>query len=164
MKRDAVIIGAVCVVAIVFAVWFFLTEQPRTVVVEPKAVSIEVITTGTNARITEAKNYRIKNAEELREVWYRALGPEAPAVPVIDFSTHHVLAVFAGEKPTGGYDVGVQSVVDTETAREVFVVRVEPGESCMNTQALTSPYQFVAVPKSELPIVRTDMQVVSSCE
>ena len=162
MQRDVLIIGAICVIAIVIGAWLYLFEV-KEVSSQPAAVSFTVLEHGTNALLTDRKNYRIKTSEEFREVWTYAFGPDSTPPSSVDFNTHHVLAVFEGQHASGGYDIAVSAVVDTDSAREVMVTHLEPGAECVTTQAMTSPYEFVLVPKSQAQIVRTDLTVTKDC-
>ena len=65
----------------------------------------------------------------------------------IDFSGFIIIAVFMGEKPTGGYDIRIQSIVRKGEILEVHVLTRVPGEGEMVTQALTSPYHIVMCPR-----------------
>lgn len=128
-------------------------------------VSFSVIATGSQAdMIEQRKNYRVKNAEELAALWVMVHGTDGPNLPQIDFETEEVLAVFEGTRPTGGYAVAVASVVDGDTVRAVELHHTIPDESCMVSQALTSPYALVRLPKTEAKIERTDVEVVAKCE
>lgn len=94
----------------------------------------------------------------------------------LDFSHYMVIAIFMGEKRTGGYSVnilraeemdGVEVMEYTEKgkgkvrplsqiAKKVFVVEYEeisPGPNSLITMAITSPYHIKAVRRSDLPVV-----------
>jgi hypothetical protein len=65
-----------------------------------------------------------------------------PARPVVDFSTHSVLASCLGERPTGGYRAHITEVRATG---EVRVRETQPGANCAVTEALTQPYHVISV-------------------
>ncbi len=50
-----------------------------------------------------------------------------------------VFAVFAGEKPTGGYELLIDSVEAEDGTLQVFIEEIEPGPDDHVTQALTYP-------------------------
>jgi len=78
----------------------------------------------------------------------------------INFDKDMVLAVFAGEKPTGGYGVKIEKVVHAAAKKTVWVIyserTPEPGSAV--TQALTYPSHVVAVRKveGEVKFVKAD--------
>jgi hypothetical protein len=161
MQRDTLIIVTICVLAVISGAWLFFSQTSLSA---PAAVAFTVLETGTQSQITEQKNYRIKTAEEFEALWTMVYGEGTGASREIDFSRLDVLAVFDGSRPSGGYEVAVQSVTDTGAVREVVVKHREPDATCITTQALTSPFQFVIVPKSSLAIVRTDVTETVLCE
>ena len=66
----------------------------------------------------------------------------------VNFDEFSAVAVFLGEKPTGGYDIKINSVIEEETAIRVYVEESSPGKKCMVTQAFTSPFEIVKIPKT----------------
>ncbi|MGI6603851.1 MAG: protease complex subunit PrcB family protein [Firmicutes bacterium] len=62
------------------------------------------------------------------------------------------LVVTRGVKPTGGYAVEIESVVDTGEEIEVQVRYVDPAPDAIVTQALTYPVALAVLPKVEKPV------------
>ena len=102
----------------------------------------------------------------------------------VDFSRDMIIAIFLGQKRTGGYginivkaeesdgmellelpgtgiwDPGIDEVRKLDSViyrrKKVFVIEYEeisPGPGSIVTQALTTPYEFKIVRKSDLPVV-----------
>lgn len=194
MQRNTLItIGLIVLAALVIASMFFYepvqvvdntnapgtTTQPGTTggsggvqtpgggtgtTTRPGLVTFRVLDTGTNASsIASRRNMTARTQAELRELWTAAKGTDSTP-PTINFSREYVIAVFAGQKSSGGHGVEVASVVDTSTARTVSVRIVKPGDGCIVTQALTNPYQIIVVPLSSAPIVYEDAQVIRTCD
>lgn len=159
--KDTLIIGAAILVAIAIGAWLmFGTPVPGPAGEEPVAFS--VLKEGDNASaLSERKNYRLKTQQELDELW--ALVGEG-AAPTVDFSTSEVLAAFDGVHPTGGYSVRFVSVDDIAQSRRVVIAHTAPGDGCMTTEALSSPFTMVVVPKSDLPISRIDQEQKNDCD
>jgi hypothetical protein len=75
--------------------------------------------------------------------------------PPVDFEESALIGVFSGVKPTGGYDIRVESIRYTPAPKiptddgisflDVHYVERIPGPDEIVTQATTRPYQFVAV-------------------
>lgn len=63
------------------------------------------------------------------------------------------LLVTYGEKPTGGYAVDIQQVVESEEEIIVKVAFTQPGEDDIVTQAITHPYDLFAMQPTEKPVV-----------
>lgn len=162
--RDAVIIGITVLLAILLGLWLFLEEAPKVKAPEGQATFSVLIEGQFSGSITERKNYRVQSEEGLRELWRLVYGNDGPIVPDIDFDTYELLAVFDGTHSSGGYDITVESVMDTPAVRTVSILHTVPGEECLTSQAITSPFEIVLLPKSSATISRTDRIETISCE
>lgn len=164
--RDLLIIVGVCIGAIVIGLFLFLfgtVSEPRDTF---GPVSFSVIAEGNTAGdMTKKKNYRVQNREELVAVWEAVYPAEAPPMPDVEFSRNEVLALFAGEQMSGGYGVGLESVISREDGKRLLtIIYTEPSSSCFVTEQITSPFQVVVLPKADAEVVREDKTVVVSCE
>lgn len=65
--------------------------------------------------------------------------------PKIDFTSTNALAVFAGQKPSSGYSVEIQSIVFQPKQKKlrIKVVEFEPPVSVGTLSVLTFPYDMV---------------------
>lgn len=125
-------------------------EVPFKVVVEgDRAVGVET-----------RKNIAVYDQDGLERLWSLVYGENAPALPAIDFDTEYAIGVFAGTQSSGGHDIAIERVLDDGSTRTVSISLMAPGEGCVTTQALTSPFQIVRVPFSSLTLARGDEQVV----
>lgn len=124
------------------------------------AVPFAELARGTNAPIDRRVNYLITSPEQFRDLW--AMIGAAEMMPDIDFSAYVVAAVFAGEKPTGGYDITVSGVKDADV-RTVTVTLAEPGGDCVLTQMITAPYQIIKLPRTTLNIIHEDVSTTVGC-
>ncbi len=104
-------------------------------------------------------NYIINSPEE----WDVLFG-ESGIVPDVDFNEKTVIAVIMGQKPSGGYSVGLKQIEVTEDRIEFMVNETIPGESCIVTEALTNPYQIIAIQKVNYEIKFLGNTIVSECE
>lgn len=93
----------------------------------------------------EARQGVVPTAAEWEALWAGA-GGGAP-LPEVDFTREEVIVAAAGTRPSGGHEIEVESVRDAGSRRVVVVRETAPGSGCMNTQALTQPADFVAVPR-----------------
>lgn len=123
-------------------------------------VAFAPIVSGFNSSVTERKNYLITSSTQLSELWKMFATNSKP--PVVDFVSSNVIAVFAGQKPTGGYSISVSKIKDSDT-RTVTVLLSRPDKNCVLTQALTAPYQIIKIPKSTLPLDHTDISTTTPC-
>jgi len=111
-------------------------------------VAWEVLAQGQQAVGFDKPQYvLVKSSDQLTNLWYKAYGSQlnVPPVPNIDFSRETVLAVFDGQKPTGGYDLKVRSVTVENGELYVDLVKQQPQQGQITTQALTSPWLLIHV-------------------
>jgi hypothetical protein len=68
--------------------------------------------------------------------------------PAVDFNRDVVIVAAAGQRPTGGHEIAVTRVTQTQGGLTVEVVERAPGPNCMTTASLTQPVDIVIVPVS----------------
>lgn len=112
----------------------------------------------TQSEIQSRANYLITSQDELNQLW-KTIGAEG-AAPTVDFSTHQILAVFAGSATTSA--IRVAKIEDT-TTRDVLITIVEPDASCAPSNAKVIPYELVAVSTTSLPLTHEDAMITIPC-
>ena len=65
----------------------------------------------------------------------------------VDFTRDMVVAVAAGQRPTGGYEIAVDRVRQAKGELTVEVVETAPGPNCVTTASLTQPVDVVVIPR-----------------
>ena len=81
--------------------------------------------------------------------FWEALG--AGQRPPVDFSRDVVIAVAAGQRPSGGHAIAVERVARAGAGMVVEVVETVPGPGCWTTQQLTRPVDVVVVAAADAP-------------
>lgn len=123
---------------------------PSTVTPAPgQALSFATLQRGAYSGVTERKAVIISDDASWRANWQQLTARQHPApdAPAMDFSQHSVLAVYMGEKPTGGYTIEITGVEVAGGKLRVTVKQTSPGPGSMVTQALTQPYHMIQIPK-----------------
>jgi VWFA-related protein len=87
----------------------------------------------------------VRTAEEWSALW-QAHAPGRPA-PAVDFSTHMVLAVFLGSRPTAGFNVQITAVRSEGNHLVAEWMERRPSSDQMVAQVITSPSHLVTVPR-----------------
>ncbi|WP_018460632.1 protease complex subunit PrcB family protein [Thermus oshimai] len=123
----------------------------RVELVSPPAPSYRLLDRGTNAAYMEEepRAFLAKDPTRFAEVWNLVVGnriPRPPA-PSVDFRTRTVAAFFWGLKPTGGYGLEVVGVTFSGTTARVVLELKSPPRGAIVTQALTSPYVLLELPR-----------------
>lgn len=124
-------------------------------------LKFKTINRGFNSNQAAQNNYVIKSEEE----WISILQKTNAELPApVDFDDEMILAVFQGEKPTGGYNIEIRKIVENENTIEVLVSETSPGSKCMVTDALTSPFHIIRIQKSDKEVLFRTEKVVTACE
>ncbi|TRX36449.1 protease complex subunit PrcB family protein [Flavobacterium sp. ZT3R18] len=92
----------------------------------------------------------INSNEEVQKLFTTC---QTVAVALPDFTQKRILGLFAGPKPTGGYAIKIQAVVEDNCQITVEYFEKEPQKDEIVTTAITYPADYVLLPKSNKPIL-----------
>jgi hypothetical protein len=121
------------------------------------------IARGSNSGYQSASQMVIKNSEQWIDCWQQHTSNTEPPPPVprVDFTRYSIVAVFAGEQPTGGYSVEILSVETsgspTQEQLAITVQHLQPGAGDFVTEALTYPYHIIRIPRIDGRVVFKDI-------
>lgn len=76
-----------------------------------------------------------------------------PSDPNIDFSKSYLVAIFAGTKPTSGYDIKITSIVENQCEMIINFYEKNPAAGETLTQNPTYPADYILIPKTSKSIV-----------
>jgi hypothetical protein len=118
-------------------------------------IDFTTIAQGTDSGYQSASQMVIDNSERWNNFWQlHTCNTEPPSpVPQMDFTRYSIVAVFSGEKPTGGYSVEILSAetISSQTRDQpslaISVQYRQPGAGDFVTEALTYPYHMIRIPK-----------------
>ena len=129
----------------------FLSCKPAQQVVEKEKDKYEVVFKSQIGGKKEKSSQVIKNYEEFNAlITALNIGEESfGKLLAIDLEKHDLVACFLGEKTTGGYDIEVDDVLFTDTTAQIILKEITPEKNQLVTDAFTSPYLFVLVPKNK---------------
>lgn len=109
-----------------------------------------------NGRVTK-KQTKVISSQEEYAAELAVYSSRAPAT--VDFAAGRVLLVDMGRRNTGGYSIVVTSVSSGRNSVVANIQLTKPGESCITTQAITNPYQFVFIPSLEEILVSETVKI-----
>jgi hypothetical protein len=118
-------------------------------------VTWDVLASGSQAVVGEGAQFDIATSQDqLLRLWNRAHGAQLtpPPVPDIDFRRDTVVAYFMGQRPSGGYGIQVTDVSVEGGEAYINMRLTEPGAGEIVTQALTSPWVMIRVPRPNLSV------------
>jgi protease stability complex PrcB-like protein len=107
------------------------------------ALEVRRIGQWTHTGIGEARRVVIRDANTWAEFWSE-LG--AGQRPDVDFTQNVVVAVTAGQRPAGGYEIAVDRVSQINGELSIEVVERTPGPNCLTSSGVTQPADVVVVP------------------
>ncbi len=93
----------------------------------------------------------VQDEEQWKNLWHEIKGRESEP-PRVDFVQNAVVAVFQGEKTSGGYSIAVEAVVEKGNCITIMVREREPGPKSLFTTAFSSPWEVVAITRKEKPV------------
>ncbi len=147
------VVPVVIVVAIVLSVEQCCALSKEKGNVE-KAIEVEQEWKGYHCAYTIASKLVIKTEDRWKEIWEKVhlLRLPKPELPKIDFEKEMVVAVFMGERSSGGYEIEIRKIIKTEKEIVVEVEEKEPSPESLQSMALIQPYHIVVVKSSPLPV------------
>jgi PrcB C-terminal len=107
------------------------------------AVELRRIGQWTRTGVGEARRLIIRDANAWAAFWSELGVGDRPAV---DFTRDMVVAVAAGQRPTGGYEIAVDRVRQVNGELTVEVVETTPGPNCITAASPTQPVDVVVIP------------------
>ncbi len=155
---------------------FERTEQlalPETVE-EPEPAVVEQVP--VEYRVLHKADYNLDDRETFKNFaildnyasYQSELSKFSVEVPrTIDFANQRVVLLTMGTQPSGGYAVGVKSVVKEPERLLLTVELLGPGAGCQYTQAISNPYEFAAIDTflpGELPVEFIEQVKTKTCE
>lgn len=113
-----------------------------------KTMSLGSETKGTKVvqSQTELKGFEVANNNDMPK---ELLG--------VDFEKNTLVMVMSGMKNTGGFDLEIKKIIETNDKITVFYKETNPPKDAMLTMALTYPMHAVTIKKTEKEIVFEQM-------
>lgn len=129
-------------------------------------VDVDQIDEGQYGRIMGTRSV-LRDEEAYAAFWERLHTGRKPVPdrPEVDFERRIVIAIVLGKRPTGGYSVEIDDVWTSEDEEQIQVQFTEavPGEGCVVTQALTSPYVLATVEAQDEDVTFSGAEENRSC-
>jgi uncharacterized membrane protein len=109
---------------------------------------VETLARGDDSRLVETRRFLIRDRQAFAAVWAAHAGEDA-TIPPVDFETRMVAAVFAGERPTPGYAIGVTGTTREGPDLVILIEELQPDPARVAAQIVTSPYHIVTLPRDD---------------
>lgn len=118
----------------------------------PRDVPFEVVAQGAQAVGIARPVYQLlRTPDEFSAAWNQAYGASlsVPPLPGADLARETLVAIFLGPKPTGGYGLDVVGVTLEDGDLYVDVLERAPAPGAIVSQALTSPWLLIRIPRGD---------------
>ncbi len=113
-------------------------------------MELETLAKGKYCGLEGPRNqWTIKTEQAWNDFYTKLESRSCPqsTTPFVDFSKYMVLAVFMGQKATGGYSIEINKVLQKGNTLEVRVQEYSPTAGCVTSMATTQPYHVAKVEK-----------------
>jgi hypothetical protein len=114
------------------------------------SVAIVTVARGEFSGVSDAKEAVVRSTADWTALWRSHMPTEV--APAVDFSTGTVVAVFLGERPTGGFSVEITAIRHDGNTLVVAYTETAPEPRAIVTQVVTSPFHIVKVPQHDGPV------------
>ncbi|MEX0720863.1 MAG: protease complex subunit PrcB family protein [Balneolaceae bacterium] len=96
----------------------------------------------------------ITSPTEFKSEWEKIFESRQPTpeLPNVDFENRRVVLLLMEGKPNGGYSIDDVQLKENADLRTISYTEFGPGNNCFTTQALTRPFYFASIPKSDKEI------------
>jgi len=144
MKATLAILMAVFVVTSVFATAAYADRgRGKGLQLEDREdINFQTIEKGFTSGWKTRDYLIIKDSNTWNTIWNK-VKVVPTALPSVDFSDEMVIAVFMGEKNTGGFEIKIKKIIETETKIIVEVKEEIPEPDSPVLQVLTQPFHIV---------------------
>jgi len=107
----------------------------------------------------------IKDSVAWRALWERLHRPfvPQPRLPPIDFGREMIVVAALGSRPSGGYDVVIESAERDSTGLQISVRVAAPASGCPVESVMTQPVDIARVPLTSQPVRFRERDVVIGC-
>lgn len=130
-------------------------------------MGVKKIDQGQHGDIVEGIRNLLRDEDAYARFWEQlhAVRMPVPDRPEVGFETKIVVGVVLGERPTGGYAVGIVEVLITESGGQIQVRFIEavPEDACGTIQVPTSPYVLIVIEARNEEIEFSGLEEMRSC-
>ena len=118
-------------------------------------IAFETLAQDFYGGMTDSKFMVIKNEKTLDTIYNLINEGKIPVLktPIINFEQEMVIALFLGEKNSGGYSIAVEQIMNVDDKVNVVYRITSPKAGEMVTSVMTQPYCIIKIPKTSKEIV-----------
>jgi NDP-sugar pyrophosphorylase family protein len=120
-----------------------------------ETIPFHILVQDTYGGYTDSKFMVIETEKSLAEVFNLLNKSRSPKfeIPAINFKKETVIALFLGEKTSGGYAITVEQVLDKNNKVSIFYKVTSPKLGDMVASVMTQPFSIIKIRKTAKEIV-----------
>lgn len=118
--------------------------------IKPTSIAFETLFLSDMSNIDKPQNIIIQSQDKFKGLWEQM--NKNDKLPEIDFEKYTVIAVFMGERSTGGYSIKITNIVENEKNIVVTINESDP-DGDIAADVMTSPFHIVKIMKTNKEIV-----------
>jgi protease stability complex PrcB-like protein len=118
-------------------------------------IAFEILAQDFYGGMVDSKFMVINDETSLNDIYNRISKDRTPKLdtPKINFNRETVIALFLGEKNSGGYSITVEQIMNLNDKVNVVYRITSPKAGEMVTSVMTQPYCIIKIPKTSKEIV-----------
>ena len=123
-------------------------------------IPFQTIDQGFYGGFVDSKFIVIDNIKSLEEIYSQLSKHQSPKleVPKINFEDETVIALFLGEKTSGGHSISVEKVFNFKDSISVNYKIKIPKKGEAVTFAMTQPYCIIKIPKTSKKVIFKEVE------
>jgi len=134
---------------------------------ESRSVAFVDLHRGWHSGVNHTSLVQIYDQVSWEELWRTSPDGDTSTTgaPAVDFETHFVVAFYLGSRPTGGYSVEITQIAAASGKGTLQVAETTPGQRCVITTSVATPYHIVAVERQSewIPLDFSLTRMVHEC-
>ena len=117
-------------------------------------IQLVTVEKGNFSGIIEPLEVVIHTPAEWQNLWKRHVSIQSPPSPLppIAFDNEMVVAVFLGQKNSGGYEVNISRAERRDAILDIFYDVVMPKPGGASIQAITQPFHIIRMSRSDAAV------------
>ena len=131
---------------------------------DAEEISFEEVERGSYGDVAN-QNLVIRQESQFNEFWeslHQSKTP-IPELPEVDFNNQMVIAATMETQPSGGFSIEITQVRLKSGILGVQILSTKPGDGCITTAALTTPYHLIKVDKRSEEVEFLEEEKINDC-
>ena len=153
--RVAFRVNLAALILILCAVDACVAQAPLPPALNQMTIPVTTIQKGNFSGIREPLQAAVRTQDQWNNLWKKHASIQSPPSPPpgVNFTTEMVVALFAGEKTTGGYEVEITRAELKDSTLYIYYVEKNPTSGGMAIQAITQPFHLARLPRHDTPVI-----------